>query len=585
MLATNQTAHDATASPQAKLVACEPETPNSGEILPVAQAPAHSLPTVPEKSFETQAKMQATQQAQVPTSTNLAEITANSALPASAATASSDLTARASDAAATLGPGADLADAKASQNHEAEKSNFGLFLAIFPATLVSQIILMSVGVINAIMAAKISVTAMASLALAGSIIWPLNALGTGLLSVQLSKMGYALGRKKYQLVGAIHRQSYWLIAGVSGLIMLILGLFAFNLDLVHMDPEMQAIVKPYLLLSLINVPLFQLIVAFRNLNSAIAYTLPTLYTSIIGLVCIIPLNWLFMYGHAFGGEPRAELAALAQIVLTLLYLAVIIVLIVCNPAKYGKFKLFTPIFSRPDVPLIIDTCKIGLPIAIQSWLENSFYGIVAVLLAHLGTIVVAAHETGMITYGAVFTVSVSSAASLTSIASRRLGQHDRKSAQSVLYAILAANLVINILVGFVIVALRDDIAMRLTNGNAQAAVLASHVLIFLAFSNVFDGLYCTILGYLVPYRDSRFAVLIALFVTWFIFMPLACLLAFTDTFAFVGLSHLGIYAFWSVFILIGITCFSIFALRCWKRWHAMPEQQLWNHLSKMAAQS
>lgn len=468
-----------------------------------------------------------------------------------------------------------------------QHTNMQLFFHIFPATFFSSFIFMAIGLVNAIMASKISIAAMASLALTGSIMWPLTALSSGFLSIISSKMAYAIGQNRPLNVGEIHRQSYYIIAGTSAVIIAVLLLVAHFVEVLHLDPEMVEIVRPYIYLSCINIPLINLITHLRNLNSCIAYTLPTLYTSILGILLVIPLNNIFMYGHLpLPGDPiyvfepttlNPATSAFSHTIIYTGYILLMVIVIKVKKSKYAAFSLFQPLFSKPNGPMLKDTFKVGLPVGIQYWLENSFYGIVAVLLGHLGTLVVAAHETGMIIYGMVYTTSIAVNQTLISISSRRLGERRRDLAYDALRSMVKLVLAINITVGLGIFFFRYEVASILLQGNLEALSIAVNVLALLAISNMFDSLYLTLFGYLVPYRDGKFSMYVIMIAAWCIYMPLACVLAFTDLF---GFGKLGIYAFWFAFIAIGITCLTIFTFRIKLLWHRMSDRVLYRRLAK-----
>ncbi|RIY32341.1 hypothetical protein CJP74_04925 [Psittacicella melopsittaci] len=456
-------------------------------------------------------------------------------------------------------------------------SNFRLFINIFPALVASQLVFISAALINTLMAARVSTTAMAAIGLTGSILWLFNSLGIGILSVVLSRMGYVYGKEKYHLVGAIHRQAYYVIALASIAIAILDILIATNLDLIGLEPELIAIGRPYLLLSCFSIPLMLFITHLRNLNSCIAYTLPTLLLSLLSLCLIIPFNLIFMYGDLplIGHNPGYS--AFTHIFTYIIYISLMLLIIKYKKSVYGKLQLFNPLFAKPNKEQIKDILKVGIPVSIQYWLENSFYGIVALSLAHLGTSVTAAHQSGANSYSAVYIFAAGASASITSIASRRLGEQRRDLTKAILHHTLALIICINVCIGIAIIVFRHQIAGAYIQNDPVALNLSQHVLICLAIANVFDGIYACLLGYLIPYRDSRYTFLTTFTVSWLIYLPLASMFAFTDW--FFGIGNFGLYAYWVAFILIPMTTATSLYCRVHFKWNRMDDATLYQKLA------
>ncbi|RIY32342.1 hypothetical protein CJP74_04930 [Psittacicella melopsittaci] len=460
------------------------------------------------------------------------------------------------------------------------ESNWKLFFNIFPASVASQFVFMSVGVINALMAAKVSVAAMAAIGMIGSIFWSFNSLGVGLLSIILSKMSFAFGNGQASQVGQIHRQTYYVILLASLFIIACDLIIAFNLDLFHLSEEMINIAKPFMLLSCVNVPLFLFIVHLRNINACIAYTLPTLIISILGLILIVPLNMVFMYQELpiIGHNPA--FSAFTHIIINIIYITVMLAIFKYKNNLYGQLKLFSPLVNSPKWKIIKDDFRLGIPAAFQYWLENSFYALVVLLIAHLGTAVVGAHEAGMSTYSFAYAIAISGSATITSIVSRRLGEKRRDLAQDIFKNVTLFLVAFNIVSGICLIVFRSYIADLFITDNQEAHDIAQNLFIFLAFANFFDGLYASFIGYLISFRDTRFAFLVAFIVSWCIAIPIASVFAFTT---WLGVGNYGIYAYWTVFILIPLAASIICYLRTRLKWHSIPDRELFAILKKNIA--
>ncbi|MFC6276277.1 MATE family efflux transporter [Psittacicella hinzii] len=462
---------------------------------------------------------------------------------------------------------------------KAEPTNLRLFFNIFPATFASQLVYMSVVIINTLMAAHVSTTAMAAIGLVGSILWTFNSLGLGLLSVILSRMGYAYGKKDYTQVGDIHRQTYYLIGIISIFIMLIDLIFLLNLGFLNLSQEMLTICRPYFIILIFNVPLNLYVFHLRNINSCVAFTLPTLLISIPGLLLVAPLNLIFMYGDLPFLGKNPGYSAFTITVINLIYIVGLTAFIKFRKSTYAKLNLFQPIFQKPDSVFIKDILKNGSPIAMQYWLENSFYSLVAVLVTPLGTSVLAAHEAAISCYGIVYSIAIAGSATLTSITARRLGENRRDLAQQIFRNISYFLIAVYVLIGIVTILHRDIVADIFIKDDRTAHDIAQNLIIFLGASNFFDGLYAALLGYIIPYRDSRYAFLTMLIVAWGLGMPLANTLAFTS---WLSPAPMGIYGFWTTFVIVAFIICMSFLYRIIFKWHRISDEELKIHLNKGA---
>ncbi|RIY32479.1 hypothetical protein CKF54_04715 [Psittacicella hinzii] len=457
---------------------------------------------------------------------------------------------------------------------EVQISNWKLFRDIFPASLASQLVFMSIGVVNALMAAAVSLSAMAAIGMIGSVFWSFNSLAFGLLSIVLAKMSFAFGNKNYSQVGVIHRQTYYLIAIMSVIIIALDLIIAMNLHLFHMSNEVIEIAQPYMILSCINVPLTLFMMHLRNINACVGYTLPTFIVSILGLLAIVPLNVYFMKEELpFFGQTPAN-SAFTHIIINLLYIASLLVIFRFKRKIYFKLELFKVVFEAPNWKFIKETFKVGTPVALQFWLENSFFALVVLLVAHLGTSVLGAHEAAMSTYSVAYAIAISSSGTITSIVSRRLGEKRLDLAKKLFNNVILFLVFFNLVTGVLVIYFRELIAWEFVTDDNVALHITKNLLIFLAIANFFDAIYASFLGYLVSFRDSRFVFIVAIVVSWVLGIPIASIFALTPWFNF------GIYAYWTAFIFIPLIALTICYFRLKLKWYRMDENLLYQNLAK-----
>ena len=184
--------------------------------------------------------------------------------------------------------------------HEQAKKLIAIALPI----LLAQVAQNSMGLVDTIMAGRVSAADMAAISVGASIWFPLVLFGHGLLLALPPTISYLNGSGKRDRIAHQVRQGLWIVAGCC----IPLGLLIYHSDIVILSMDMEAkladITIRYLRAMLFGLPAYLLMINFRCLSDGIAKTKPAMIITSFGLMLNIPLNYILIYGKfgmpAFG---------------------------------------------------------------------------------------------------------------------------------------------------------------------------------------------------------------------------------------------------------------------------------------------
>ena len=330
-------------------------------------------------------------------------------------------------------------------------------IAIAIPILLAQIAQNSMGMVDTIMAGRVSAADMAAISVGASIWLPLVLFGHGLLLALPPTVSYLNGSGQRKRIAHQVRQGIWIVV----LSCIPLGLLIYHSDVVlqnmDMEPRLAEITIGYLHAMIWGLPGYLLMINFRCLNDGIAKTKPAMVIAFLGLMLNIPLNYIFIYGKlgipAFGAVGCGIATAIVNWMMCLLMLAY------CMRARNQRdLKVFDKIIERPNVRTLSKLLKLGFPIAMALCCEVALFALTSLFLSPLGADVVASHQIALNTSSFVFMLPMSIGMATTILVGQRLGEKSPHGAKLVSYSALVVGLSIAIITAFLTVILREHIA-------------------------------------------------------------------------------------------------------------------------------
>ncbi|PWI35362.1 MATE family efflux transporter [Vibrio albus] len=416
--------------------------------------------------------------------------------------------------------------------------------------LIASIAQTGMGFVDTIMAGGVSATDMASVAVAGSIWFPVILFGMGLLMALIPIVAQLNGSGRSDKVAFEIQQGFFLALFLTIPTLAVLFQTEIILGIMNVDPLMTEKTIGYMHAIMWSVPAFLLFQALRSFTDGMALTKPAMVVSFIGLAANVPLNWMFVYGKlgapALGGVGCGVATA---IVYWLMCLSLFLYVLTSKRLKH--VKLFSA-FHKPLTNAQIRLIKLGLPVAMALFFEVTLFAVVALLIAPLGPVTVAAHQVAINFSTLVFMLpmSIGSAASIR--VGQKLGEEQVEGAQvaSRVAILIAATSAIG--TGILTILLREPITLLYTS-NPEVVSLATQLLMIAAVYQVTDAIQVTAAGVLRGYKDMKSIFICTFLAYWMLGLPTGYVLAFTN----VIVDAIGVHGFWIGFI-VGLSSAALF---------------------------
>lgn len=424
------------------------------------------------------------------------------------------------------------------------------FYAIGMPILVAQLSQTGMTFADTAMTGQYNAEDMAAIAVAGSIWAPVALFGVGCLLALPALGAQMVGAGKTGRTAHLLRQGIWLSLAVS---IAVIGLFwalSFHLAVFGLEARLAALAGSYLRALLWGFPAFMFFVNQRSFFEGYSRTRPAMVIGLLGLLLNVPLNYVMIYGRL--GLPALGAVGCgiaSSVCYWFMALAMMYYL-----RKDPQFRRLRPIFSpfrknrapdEPalDLPLVWRAFRIGLPSAIALFFEVSLFALSTVLLAPLGTVVVAAHQIALNFGAMVFMVPLAIGMTATIRVGYCLGHRSIPRARVTAMTGLCLSVVFAILTGVACIVFRHGIVM-IYNTDPAIVALSMELLVYLGAYQLVDGLQMVGIGVLRGYNDTRIISVICFVGYWFIGLPLGYILARTDLLA----PAMGAAGFWVAFL-------------------------------------
>ncbi|TCP97821.1 MATE family multidrug resistance protein [Cricetibacter osteomyelitidis] len=440
-------------------------------------------------------------------------------------------------------------------------------IAIALPILFAQIAQNSMGLVDTIMAGRVSSADMAAISVGASIWFPLVLFGHGLLLALPPTISYLNGSGQRKRIAHQVRQGIWIVIAA----MIPLGLMIFHSDKVihfmQMEDKLADITIRYLQAMIWGLPAYLLMINFRCLNDGIAKTKPAMVITIIGLLLNIVLNYIFIYGKfgvpAFGAVGCGIATAIVNWSMCFMMIGY------CIKAENQRdLKIFEQIIEKPNWKTLKKLLKLGFPIAVALCCEVALFALTSLFLSPLGSNVVASHQIALNTSSLIFMLPMSLGMATTILVGQNLGAKSADNAKKTAYVAIAVGLSIALVTALITVLFRTSIASIFVT-DPEVIAMAGMLLLICALYQFSDTIQVVVGGALRGYKDTKAILYITLFCYWIIGMPLGYTLAMTDFIV----PHLAAEGFWIGFI-VSLTCAAILLVYRMRKIQAMPAEYL-----------
>lgn len=418
-------------------------------------------------------------------------------------------------------------------------------ISLATPVLLASVAQTGMGFVDTVMAGGVSATDMAAVAVAASIWFPTILFGAGLLMALVPVVAQLNGAGKTAKIPFEIHQGVWLSLFLTIPTLAVLMQTQVILGLMDVEPVMAEKTIGYMNAIAWSVPAFLLYQTLRSFTDGMSVTKPAMIIGFIGLTANIPLNWAFVYGKlgmpALGGVGCGVATA---IVYWLMFISMFIYISISSRLKHVHlFQKFHSVLWTSQIRLL----KLGLPVALALFFEVTLFAVVALLVAPLGSTIVAAHQVAINFSSLVFMVPMSIGVAVSIHVGHKLGEEDVYAARITSHIGQFLGLACATTTGLITVLFREQITTLYTD-DPSVAIISTQLLIIAAIYQITDSIQVIGAGALRGYKDMK-AIFIRTFIAyWLLGLPTGYLLAATDLIV----DKMGVYGYWIGFI-VGLT--------------------------------
>jgi MATE family multidrug resistance protein len=433
-------------------------------------------------------------------------------------------------------------------------SEFSHLLRLGLPLMGAQLAQMGMGVLDTIMAGRLSAADLAGIALGGSVLWPVMLLFMGVLQAVTPTVSQFNGARRYGEVGEVIRQALWMAVFAAVVVCFVITHAEPFYRFMDVDPAAVAVSVPYLKATAWGIPGLMAYFVLRFLAEGMGFTRPGLYIAVGALLIKIPLNFIFIHGYL--GAPALGGVGCGVATAIVMWCEFLFVLTVVMQPRFDVVAWRSK-FSWPQYRHILPLVKIGAPIGATIFLEMGMFALTTIFLGSLGADIVASHTIAGNLGGITYMLPLALGMAATIRVGFNIGAQELALARKTSSVAMKASLGVAIVAGVLIILLRDWIA-NLYSNDPDVIALASVLMIFVAIYQIFDDTQATALGVLRGYKDTQVPMWITLFGYWVIGLPVG----YTLGFGLLG-EPMGIYGFW-IGLLSGLAIVSLLInLRLW----------------------
>ncbi len=422
-----------------------------------------------------------------------------------------------------------------------------LFHLMIPI-LLTQFSQAGFGLIDTIMAGHISATDLAAIAVGVGLWIPIMLLFSGIMIATTPLVAEANGARTPEKIAIIARQSLW-VALILGIIAaLILQLMPFLLPILGVPAVLLPKASLFLHAIALGMPAVTMYAALRGYSEAIGHPRPVTAISLLALLLLIPLNFIFMYGigpiPALGSAGCGFATAILQWIMFFALAAYVF-----KGKAYQTTQIFTG-WEKIDPYWVKRILQLGCPIGLAIFFEVSIFSTAAIVLSPLGETLVAAHQVAISVTSQLFMIPMSLAIALTIRVGTYYGEKNWAAMRKVQYLGLITGTVFAVVTMLLIWFFRADIVAIYTTDYAVAEV-AMYLLLFAIAYQLMDAWQVSAAGCLRGMQDTQGPMWITMISYWVIAFPAGVYLA-----RFTQMQAAGVW----VGLIIGLTVACILLL-------------------------
>lgn len=373
--------------------------------------------------------------------------------------------------------------------------------------LVAQVAVVANGVIDTVMAGRLSAPDLAAVGIGASVYITVFVTAMGVLMALTPTVAQHYGAGRFAEIGEDVRQSAWLALGLAILGTALLRHPEPFVAISRMTPEVEAKVRAYLDAVSWGMAPGMLFRVFYGFMTGIGRPRAIMTFNLVGLAAKVPLNALFMFQLDMGAAGCAASTA------TISWGTALLAWGWCarqpDCAGYGVFSRLT----TPRAGALWSLMKLGLPIGATLLVDVTAFTFMALFVARLGPTVSAAHQIASNLTVLTFMIPLSIGHAALVLAGHALGAGKAAEARHAGLAGLGVGLAVASMVSLGLWLGAERLAAAYTP-DAEVRAVAAGLIGIIAFYHLADALQAVIVNVLRGYKKTTVPMVVYAFSLW-----------------------------------------------------------------------
>ncbi len=391
--------------------------------------------------------------------------------------------------------------------------------------LIAQLAVMANGVIDTIMAGRLSAVDLSAVGVGASIYIAVFVSAMGVLLALTPTVAQLYGAGRYLEIGEEVRQSAWLALFLGGIVIVVLRHPEPFLLLSKLTPAVEIKVRAYLdALSWSVLPAlwFRVFYAF---SSGIARPRAIMVFNLIGVVLKVPLNLIFIYG-AFGLPPLGGPGCAVSTALVSMVSCLLAWLWCATAQEYRPYRIFAGL-SLPRPAKLASLLALGLPIGATFFVDVTAFTFMALFIARLGPVTSGAHQIAANLAALTFMLPLALGNAASVLAGQALGASDPRRARQAGLTGMAVALGLGAVTSLALWFGAGSIA-GFYSKDPEVRLAAATLITYVAVYHQFDALQAVAVSLLRGYKKTAVPMAIYAVALWGVGLGGGYLLGLTD---------------------------------------------------------
>ncbi|GGX79871.1 MATE family efflux transporter [Vogesella alkaliphila] len=409
--------------------------------------------------------------------------------------------------------------------------------------MVAQIAQVATGFVDTVMAGRVSTDDLAAVSLGASIFVTAYVTLMGVVSALNPILSHQFGAGETRGIGETARQGLWfgLLLGCLGAL-LMLAIQPLLRQWLSLPDTVEDKVMLYIDGAAFGMPAAMMHRALHAFASSLNRPRPIMVVSLIALLLNIPLNYMLI--HGLFGLPQLGGAGCGWATGVVMWFNAITLFVYLARNRALAGYGLTQQFSWPQWSRFPAMLRLGLPIGLSFFVEVSLFSFIALLIAQLGTLVVASHQAVLNFSSLIYMIPQSIATALTIRVGQSIGSGDYQQARLISGLGIALSIAAALLTMLLVLLFRHQIIAMYSQDPAVVA-LGSTLMLFAAFYQLTDAMQTVASGALRGYKITTLPMVIHIVSFWGLGLGLGMVLGLTDWL----LPRLGVHGFWAALVV------------------------------------